>query len=58
MLRSHILQHTHITITFKTFLGVFSDVGERELWRAYNYVRNTTGYFVCVRRSYIHMYVY
>jgi len=36
-----------------------SDMGERELWRAYNYIRDTTGsYFVCVRGSYIHVYVY
>lgn len=28
---------------------------ERELWRAYNYIRDTTGYFVCVRGSYIHV---
>jgi len=34
-------------------------MGERELWRAYNYIRDTTGsYFVCVRGSYIHVYVY
>lgn len=43
----------------KILLGVSSDVGERALWRVYNYVRDTTGsYFVCVRGSYIHVYVY
>lgn len=58
MLRSHILQRTHITITLNP-LGVSSDVGESYVcvWRAYNYICDTTGsrYSCVVQGSYIHV---
>lgn len=56
MLRSHILQRTHITITLKPFFRCVFGRGRESYGALNNYIRDTTGsYFVCVRGSYIHV---